>query len=79
MWDGKCCYKVTVRTTNALRDMTCDYWGNDVKIKCNYYDCVDGVLYVVTDDIKKIIDKFGNDTIINIKNLGIGYFFKEGD
>lgn len=64
-------YKVRVKTTNALGDMTCDYWGDEAG-KANYYDCAKGILYVITDDPQKIYKKFSKETVISIVRIGIG-------
>lgn len=45
-------YRVTVKTTNGLRDTTS---GPDLY---SYRDCDKGELYVITDDPKKIYDEF---------------------
>jgi len=67
-------YKVKVKTTNAMRDTTCDNWDSDASMQdINYYDCEDGTLYVITDDPKSIYDKFGKDTILSVERVGIGY------
>jgi len=57
-------YKVKVKTTKAN-------WNNEQDPE--YYDCENGILYVITDDPRKIYDKFSKDTVIEIEDIGIGY------
>lgn len=63
------CYKVKVKTTNAIHKtvQACDG---------NYYDCRDGEIYVSTNDPRKIYDKLG-DVVLNIEL--IGFSFDVGD
>lgn len=62
-------YRVAVNCTNHLNDTCC----NRTEEQNEYFDCKHGVLYVVTDDPKKIYDKFGLDTVSSITEIGIGY------
>jgi len=64
-------YKVKVKTTNALKKMTKANWNDEHSSE--YYDCEDGILFVITDDPRKIYDKFSKDTVIEIEDIGIGY------
>ena len=65
-------YKVEVLTTNGLRKTT---YGRDKgeigHDKIPYRNCEHGILYVITDDPKKIYDEFP-DTV-SIERIGIGY------
>ena len=63
-------YRVKVKTTNALQTTTRTNWEKDGG---EYYDCEDGILYVITDDPRKIYDKFSPQTIIAIEDIGVGY------
>lgn len=60
-------YKVRVGVTNALKSTT--YGPKNGKN--TYRDCVEGVLFVVTDDPKKIYDEF--PLTISIDEVGCGY------
>ncbi len=65
-------YKVTVKTTGVLSKTT--YGAGNGKIgdeKDAYLECENGVLFVVTDDPRKIYDQFPlTESIID---LGVGY------
>lgn len=58
-------YRCEILTTNALKDTCRDACGL-------HYNCQDGIFYVVTNDPKKIYEKFG-PAIISITCVGIGY------
>ena len=59
------CYKVTVKTTNA---------GQKTFLANNYhYECLDGIIYVVTSNIKIIAEQLGDSAIEKIEKIGIGY------
>jgi len=73
MKDSLRCYCVRVKTTNALMNVTTNCWRESEREKAEYFDCEDGILYVVTDDPKKIYDKFGAETVLSIENCGVGY------
>ena len=60
-------YKVTVETTNALGNTTCN------RDTDKYSDCIRGVLYVVTDNPEKIYSTFGKDQVMCIEFIGMGY------
>ncbi len=63
-----------MKTTNALKDTaTTNYWKDQDRTKVEYFECEDGKLYVITDDPKKIYDKFSKETIISITDIGVGY------
>ena len=67
-------YRVHVKTTNALGNTTTNYWKDRDRAEvAEYFECEDGRLYVVTDDPKKIYDKFSKETIISITDIGVGY------
>lgn len=64
------CHKVKVRTTNHLANTTYKHFG--VKdVKPEYYDCIDGTLYITTDEPKRIYDWFGKETVISIEEIGM--------
>jgi len=63
-------YKVKAKTTNALND-TVEVYESEQSLV--YYECENGILYVITDDPRKIYDKFSKDTIIKIEDIGVGY------
>ncbi len=63
-------YQVHVKTTNAMKDTTTNNWKDKNR---EYFDCENGVLYVVTNDPKKIYDKFSKETVISITDIGVGY------
>jgi len=64
------CYKIEVKTTNAVGNTTCNRL---TELGGEYFDCEDGILYIVTENPKAIFDKFSNDTVISITKIGIGY------
>lgn len=65
-------YKVECETTNALWNTT--YGPNKGKgIGDAYRECRDGVLYVITDDPRKIYNEF--PLTKSIEEIGIGYVF----
>lgn len=39
-----------------------------------YYDCENGEIIVLTDDLRVVIEVIGEDIIKEIKRIGIGYF-----
>jgi len=41
--------------------------------KEEYHDCEHGILYVIADDPRKIYDKFGQNTVEEITDVGFGY------
>ena len=61
-------YKVKVETTNAANDTVGVYLEDEIK----YYPCKNGILYVVTDDPRKIYNKF-KSSVISIEEIGVGY------
>lgn len=70
------CYKVTVDTTNVLKDcFTTKDGENDSEDYGEYLDCEGGEFYVVTDKAGKIHDKFGPN-IISVERLGVAHSVK---
>ena len=65
-------YLVEVKTTNSSKNTTRANW-NSSDGNSEYYDCENGIIYVVTDDPKKIYDMLSKDTIIKIEDIGVGY------
>jgi phage-related protein len=63
-------FKVKLKTTNAIKNTSKDS-------ESNYIDCMDGVVYVITDDPRKIYDSFKN--VIDISFVGIGYSLLDAD
>ena len=64
------CYKVVLRTIDPTASKTCKHFG--VKdVKPEYYDCINGVLYITTDEPKRIYDWFGKETVISIEEIGM--------
>lgn len=66
------CYKIKVKTTNSSND-TFHVKRNENDEISEYFDCEDSIIYVVTDAINKIFEKFGDEVIIYIEKIGIGY------
>lgn len=64
-------YKVKVDTTNALKTTTYGPGQAGLKDGAHYRDCFDGVVYVTTDNPKKIYDEF--PMTVEITMVGIGY------
>lgn len=62
------CYKVTVETTNATGNTTCNREGGD-----KYNKVEKGVCYVITDKVDSIYQKFGAEQIKSVEKIGIGY------
>lgn len=63
-------YKVEVKCTNSTKDTCCNYYTEGLN---DYFKCKNGVLYVVTDNPKKIYNKFSSDTVLSITEIGVGY------
>jgi len=59
-------YLVKVKTTSCLRSTF------RVEDDDHYYDCEDAMIYVVTDDPKKIYDIW-RESVIEIKDIGVGF------
>ncbi len=60
------CYKVKVETINILQDT---FW---VEIDDKYYNCENGIIYIVTDDPREIYRKF-NGVVKSVEDIGVGY------
>ena len=63
------CYKIEVRTTNSSRDTFKD--DSD-----NYYDCEDGIVFVVAESIVQATKRL---TLAFLKAERIGVAYKESD
>lgn len=64
------CFKVAVETTNALRDTYCVSSGRIPSMGI-YFDCRDGVVYVVAENMGQIHRVLG-DVVISCERLGYG-------
>ena len=62
-------HKVKVKTTDYAHDTFCV--KND-----NYLSCIDSTIYVICKDAAQIYKRFGNEVIISVTKIGIGYIFK---
>ena len=62
-------YRVKVQTTNAL-NKAFRYFDGEGHV---YADCINGEIIVVTDDPRKIYDKFG-ETVLSVEKINYGYF-----
>ncbi len=68
-------YKVVVKCTNALKDTFAVKAQDSKEIlypKSDYFNCINGVIYVITDSPAKIYEKF-KDAVISIEDIGFGY------
>lgn len=61
-------YKVKVRTCNAFRN----YFKSDGYDK-EYYDCENGLIYVITNEPSEIFARFGALVLESVEAVGIGY------
>jgi len=66
-------FKVKVRTTNVLNNTTTDSCVENDEEKPHYYPCENGVLFVITDDPRKIYEWLPNEAIESIEKIGVGY------
>ena len=66
---GKC-YKVTLETTNAIKNTTCN------RDTGAYRNCIDGVVFVTTNFPETIFSTFGKSNVLKIESVGIGYFLE---
>ena len=60
------CYLVSVRTTNANKNTVQFADGR-------LFSCTDGKLYVTTEDPRHIYEAIGEERVVAIENIGIGY------
>jgi hypothetical protein len=65
------CYCVEVTTTNAIKNVTVGPGEGRIGMKDAYFDCVNGILYVITDEPEKIFSQF--PWVKSITKLGVGY------
>ena len=68
MDNKKFAYKVRVQTTDGLKKSFRYFNGHGY----TYGDCIDGEIIIVTDDPRKIYDKFG-DSVLSIEKINYGY------
>lgn len=59
-------YCVKIIPTSYIGDTMCNNQGE-------YFECRQSEVIVVTDDPKKIYDKFGDISVVTIERIGIGY------
>ena len=64
-------YLVKVETTSCLGDTTYGPGNGEIGKEEPYHDCRLGLLYVVTDNPRKIYDEF--PLVISVEEIGIGY------
>lgn len=74
------CFKVQVKTTNCLHktfdvNMPKDIFESE-KIKADYQDCENGIIYVVAKDISFVAEKYKR-CVEKIEEIGIGYIVSE--
>jgi len=62
------CYKVEVKTTNAV--------GDNFYVKGKYLDCQDGQVFVLTDSPDEIFKQWGK-VVESVTTDGIGYVMDE--
>jgi len=63
-------YKVKVKTTNCLEN-TC--YKEGMLDSSNYIDCDKGVIFIITDDPRKIYTSLGIDIVLSIEKYGVGF------
>ena len=64
-------FEVQVQTTNAMRDTYC-VGGNEGDVGLgHYFDCNDGTLYVVAENLAQVHALLG-DIILGVRKLGYG-------
>ena len=64
------CYRVKVKTTNAMRDTYCNT-GDDV-VPGTYRECEDGEVYVVARSAVAAMKMFRDSIIESCERIGVG-------
>lgn len=72
------CFKVEVKTTNCLHNTFNVNQPKDIfeaeKLKVDYQDCENSIIYVVAQDISIVAEKYKR-CVKKIEEIGIGYTF----
>lgn len=67
------CYKVKVKTTDSVLNDSFQIKKSENGGIGEYFDCENSIIYIITDTANRIYEKFGDDVIISIEKIGIGY------